>query len=71
MKKIILVFSILFLCCALGKKVIIDKHVFYAGSVKEGQEIAKMHEWKIVRVDTCQDGNGAFYLFHYKELELK
>jgi hypothetical protein len=71
MRKAVLIFFSLFLFCSPGKKVVIDKHSFYAGSVKEGQDIAKMYDWKIIRIDTCRDGNGTAYLFHYKELELK
>ena len=71
MKKTVLIFFALFLFCSPGKKVVIDKHSFFAGSIKEGQEIAEMYNWKIRRVDTVLEGPSKSYLFHYKELELK
>ncbi len=71
MKKGFLIFLILFLFCSPGKNVIVDRHNFYAGSIKEGREIAKMYEWEITKVDTILEGPSIFYLFHYKELELK
>lgn len=67
----ILIVLALFLCCSGPGKLIQDRHTFYAGSVKEGQQILEMYDWKCTKIDTLRDAGGKSYLFHYKELELK
>ena len=68
MKKLAFIF--LFLFCT-PPEVIIDRHSFYAGTVKEGLDIAKMYEWKITKVDTVREGWSTVFLFHYRELDLR
>jgi len=54
-----------------GPKTILDRHVFYAGSIKDGQEILKMNDWRMTEIDSTTSGREKVYIFHYKEMELK
>ena len=61
--------ALLFMFC--GQKPLLDGHVFYAGSMKDGQEISKMNDWQVVSVDSSRVKHEKVYVFHYKEMELK
>jgi hypothetical protein len=66
-----LILIVLFLCCSGPGELVQDRHTFYAGSIKDGQDILKMYDWRCTKIDTLRDASGTSYLFHYRELELK
>lgn len=71
MRKTVLFALLLIFACGTQTNIPAPKNgeSFYSESLKEGQAVANMMQWKITTVDTIREKDGRrVFLFHYKSL---